>query len=69
MAIDYANKNNIEYFDFMGAGKPDQDYGVREFKSKFGGELVEFGRFVKILNPMLYNFGKLSLKILSKINK
>ena len=68
-AIDYANKNNIEYFDFMGAGKPDQDYGVREFKSKFGGELVEFGRFVKILNPMLYNFGKLSLKILSKINK
>lgn len=66
-AINYANKHNIEIFDFMGAGKPDQDYGVRNFKSKFGGELVEQGRFLKILNPTLFKLGKLGLMIYKKV--
>ena len=50
----------------MGAGKPNEDYGVREFKSKFGGELVEFGRFERINNHFLYLIGKTGLKILKK---
>jgi lipid II:glycine glycyltransferase (peptidoglycan interpeptide bridge formation enzyme) len=66
-AIDYASQNGFEYFDFMGAGKPDQDYGVREFKSKFGGKLVDFGRFEKINNKFLYNIGKLGIKVLGKL--
>lgn len=39
-------------FDFGGAGKPDEDYGVRDFKAKFGGELVNFGRNVMVHAPM-----------------
>lgn len=66
-AIDYASKNGIERFDFMGAGTPDKDYGVREFKSKFGGELVEHGRFLYIANPFLYQLGKAGVKLLKKI--
>lgn len=66
-AMDYANKNNIPRFDFMGAGSPDKDYGVREFKSKFGGEQVEHGRFFKVFNPLLYNVGKTGVKILKSI--
>lgn len=66
-AIDYANKNSIKVFDFMGAGSPDQDYGVREFKSKFGGEQVEHGRFRKVFNPLLFNVGKTGVKILKKV--
>lgn len=31
-------------YDFGGAGKPDEEYGVRDFKAKFGGELVCYGR-------------------------
>lgn len=65
--IEYAAKNGLKYFDFLGAGKPDKDYGVREFKSKFGGELVNYGRFVKVNDKILYNVGKAGLKILSKI--
>jgi len=61
--IEYAAKNGLKYFDFMGAGKPDADYGVREFKSKFGGKLVNYGRFEKINNRFLYKIGKLSLKL------
>ena len=61
-AIEYANQNNIALFDFMGAGKPDEAYGVREFKARFGGEQVEYGRFLKINNHILYNIGKIALK-------
>jgi lipid II:glycine glycyltransferase (peptidoglycan interpeptide bridge formation enzyme) len=68
-AIDYAQKNNIKYFDFLGAGAPDQDYGVREFKARFGGEQVNYGRFIRINNKILFNMGKIGLKILGKIKK
>ncbi|SEL10779.1 FemAB family protein [Aquimarina amphilecti] len=66
-AMDYAVKNDIPRFDFMGAGKPDQDYGVREFKSKFGGEQVEHGRFLNVTQPLLYKVGKTAVKILKSI--
>jgi serine/alanine adding enzyme len=68
-AIEYAQKNNIKCFDFMGAGAPQQDYGVREFKARFGGELVNFGRFTRINNKLLYGLGKFALKALGKIKK
>lgn len=60
--IEYAAKNGLKYFNFMGAGRPDEDYGVREFKSKFGGELVEYGRFIRVFNPFLLNLGKIYIK-------
>lgn len=60
--IQYAAENQYMKFDFMGAGKPDDAYGVREFKSKFGGELVEHGRFLYICKPRLYSFGKYMVK-------
>lgn len=44
-AIDYACRKGIAAFDFMGAGRPDVDYGVREFKARFGGKLIDPGRF------------------------
>ena len=48
----------------MGAGSSDEDYGVREFKSKFGGKLVNYGRFIKINNKLLYKIGKMGLKVI-----
>ncbi|MCJ7448588.1 MAG: aminoacyltransferase [Bacteroidales bacterium] len=68
-AMEYANQNNIPVFDFMGAGKPDGQYGVREFKARFGGESVEYGRFMKINNLFLYNMGEFGLKIMKVFNK
>jgi len=60
--MEYAARNGLKYFDFMGAGKPDADYGVREFKSKFGGKEVCYGRFLRINNPFLYHLGKVGVK-------
>jgi serine/alanine adding enzyme len=68
-AIEYANRNGIPLFDFMGAGSQDDQYGVRDFKERFGGELVEYGRFLKVLNPFLYENGKAALKLMAKIKK
>lgn len=65
-AMEYAVKNDIPRFDFMGAGKPEEDYGVREFKSKFGGEQVAHGRFLYIFQPLLYSVGKTAVKILKR---
>lgn len=67
--MEYGYMNGIPVFDFMGAGEPDRDYGVREFKSRFGGELVEFGRYINILNPLLYKIGVLFLKLKKKLSK
>ena len=66
-AIDYALQHNLGYFDFMGAGKPGKDYGVREFKSKFGGELKNFGRFEKVHNKSLMAIGKAGIRFLKYI--
>lgn len=61
-AIEYAKANGLPLFDFMGAGVPDQPYGVRDFKMEFGGELVEHGRFLCIRKPLLYKLGKWGVK-------
>lgn len=36
--------NGYHVYDFGGAGRPGEEYGVRDFKAKFGGKLVDFGR-------------------------
>ena len=39
-------ENGYRLYDFGGAGRPDEEYGVRDFKAKFGGHLVCYGRNV-----------------------
>ncbi len=65
--IRYAAEHGCARFDMMGAGKPDEAYGVRDFKAKFGGKEVEHGRFVCITKPLLYRLGVLGLKLLKKL--
>lgn len=62
--MQYAAENGYPLFDFMGAGTPDQPYGVRDFKAEFGGELVKHGRFLCVRKPLLYAIGKLGVNIL-----
>lgn len=63
----YAADNGYAVFDMMGAGKLDEEYGVRDFKAEFGGELVEYGRFLAITKPLLYKIGVLGVTILKKL--
>ena len=66
LGIQYAAQSGCQIFDMMGAGKPDEAYGVRDFKAKFGGELVEHGRFLCVRKPLLYWRGKMGVKLLKK---
>ena len=68
-AIDYATKNEIDYFDFMGAGKPDEDYGVRDFKLKFGGELIESGRYEYYASKMWYNIASKGFRLYQRVKR
>ena len=64
--MQYAARNGYPLFDLMGAGKPDEPYGVRDFKAEFGGKLVEHGRFLSVCKPLLYWIGKLGVKLLKR---
>jgi lipid II:glycine glycyltransferase (peptidoglycan interpeptide bridge formation enzyme) len=66
-AMEYASINKIPLFDFMGAGSPEEAYGVRDFKARFGGRQVEHGRYIMILNPILYRLGTWALSLYKKI--
>jgi lipid II:glycine glycyltransferase (peptidoglycan interpeptide bridge formation enzyme) len=68
-AIDYAVQNKIMTFDFMGVGVPNRDYGVREFKARFGGNLVNYGRFGKINNQFVYVVTEVGYNILSLLRR
>lgn len=65
LGIKHAAENGYNVYDFMGAGKPNEPYGVRDFKAEFGGELVEHGRFIHECHPLLYFFGKKYYELLS----
>ncbi|MBN1969580.1 MAG: peptidoglycan bridge formation glycyltransferase FemA/FemB family protein, partial [Candidatus Delongbacteria bacterium] len=59
----YAQENGVHLFDFGGAGHPNQSYGVRDYKQKFGGNTINTGRFIRVNKPFVYMIGKLGLKI------
>ena len=66
LGIRYAAENGCQIFDMMGAGKPEEAYGVRDFKARFGGEQVEHGRYLCVRKSLLYSIGKLGVKLLKK---
>lgn len=51
-ALEFGRTNGYHTFDFGGGGKPDEEYGVRDFKAKFGGNLVSYGRNVCVHAPL-----------------
>lgn len=67
-AIDYTAQNKFMFFDFMGAGMKGKDYGVRDFKARFGGDFVEYGRYRFINNRFLFKLGKMALAVSKKIS-
>ena len=57
--MEWGATHGYSAYDFGGAGKPDEKYGVRDFKAKFGGELVQLGRYVYIHAPHRLKLSKL----------
>lgn len=51
-ALELGLAGGYHTFDFGGGGRPDEEYGVRDFKAKFGGDLVNFGRNTRVHAPL-----------------
>jgi hypothetical protein len=60
----WGSQNGYSVYDFGGAGKPGEKYGVRDFKAKFGGKLVSYGRNTFTHRPVTLWFSKLGYEIL-----
>lgn len=67
--FEWAQKKGVSTFDFGGAGNNTTEYGVREFKLKFGGQLTEYGRSEIVFKPFKYSLGKFGFKIKKLIFK
>jgi len=61
--LKWGHDNGYKQFDFGGAGKPNVPYGVRDYKLKFGGILVNYGRFEYVNKPVIMFLGKTLIKL------
>jgi hypothetical protein len=61
--FDWGIDNGYKLYDFGGAGNPEKKYSVRDFKAKFKGKLVSFGRSICVHSPSLLRISKLGYPI------
>ena len=62
--LQWGAANGYRVYDFGGAGRSNQKYGVRDFKSKFGGDLVSYGRNIRVHLPLALQLSKVGYQIL-----
>jgi serine/alanine adding enzyme len=65
--LKWGRSRGYHIFDFGGAGKPGVAYGPREFKRRFGGELVNFGRYKAVYSPVRMKISDIGFRIYQKL--
>ena len=65
--IEWGLENGYQTFDFLGAGKPNKEYGVRDFKKQFGGKLVNYGRYIKVHSPIKMKIARIGFGVYRRI--
>lgn len=68
VVIRWGAENGYKAFDFGGAGTPGEKYGVRDYKQKFGGTMVQFGRYYYLQKPVLYKAGKMVMQLYKRLS-
>jgi lipid II:glycine glycyltransferase (peptidoglycan interpeptide bridge formation enzyme) len=66
--LEWGAQNGYSSFDFGGAGKPDEDYGPRKFKAKFGGTLVNYGRNICVHAPSAFSISKRAYALMRRFS-
>ena len=66
-SIEWGSENGYHTFDFGGAGKPNEEYGVRDFKKQFGGKLVNYGRYTKVHSPVKMRIAEKGFEIYRRL--
>lgn len=63
----WGKMNGYTTYDFAGAGSPNEPYGVRVNKMRFGGKPFNLGRYEKIHHPVLYFFANKAFALWQKL--
>jgi serine/alanine adding enzyme len=63
----WGKENGLNLFDWGGAGKPGIPYGVRDYKEKFGGEYVNYGRYINVHKSFIYQFHKTIFSFIKRL--
>ncbi|MFC1569131.1 lipid II:glycine glycyltransferase FemX [bacterium] len=67
--LEWGCQENYTCFDVGWAGRPDEPYGVRKFKEKYGGQQVTYGRHRYIHAPMLMHMSTMGYNIYRILTK
>jgi len=65
--LKWGSENGFHTFDFGGAGEPNDTSGWVEFKRRFGGKLVNYGRYTKTHQPKKLWFSMKMFEIYRKL--
>ena len=63
----WGQDNGVRMLDWMGAGRPGKEYGVRYFKQQYGGELFSPGRFEAVHRPLLMMTGRAGVALMKLV--
>ncbi len=64
--MEWGTKNGYRCFDFGGAGVPGKPYGPRDFKAKYNGDLVNYGRDTLVHRPLVLKVSTLGYQLYRK---
>jgi len=62
--ICWAHDSGFELFDFGGGGEPGVEYGVRDYKLKYGCQIHDYGRYLSVKNSIIYYLAKQGIRLL-----
>lgn len=68
-AMEAGHAAGCHTFDFLGMGIPGKPYGVRDFKARFGGEWVNYGRWIRVNSPLLYNLAEIGYNVMRLVRR
>lgn len=54
--LKWGSENGYHTFDFGGAGNANERVGIQHFKNRFGGKMVNYGRYTKVYKPKMLWF-------------
>lgn len=65
--ICWAHDKGYKWFDFGGGGEPGVEYGVRDYKLKYGCEMYDWGRWTLAHRPVTLWMGTVAYKLYHKL--
>ncbi len=65
--ICWSAENGYKLLDFGGGGEPGVEYGVRDYKLKYGCEMYDYGRYTYAHRPLTLWAGTIAYKLYHKI--